>query len=241
MTSENIKGVIDMLVNNDELIKEMSSLKGDNFVAHIKKNMKNKGMDCSDDELVDALEIFHSVHESIMHKSDAFLNEDDLGLSESKKSSLEVATKFREGLIRDLESVHKAYDKVMVMYTIAFYLGVFLIGFSLYSAVFLKNDILTILTGVLGTADIVTSFIYRPAQELQNSRGNLVQLKCAFFNWLNDLNCWNVYLNRAGRNKDNVSYDEVKNVSKTMLENLSVIMELIEKYAIYKHTDKKQK
>jgi hypothetical protein len=132
---------------------------------------------------------------------------------------------------------------VMTMYVVAFYTGIFLIGAAVYSAIFLREDFLTTILGGLGTADLITSFIYRPAQELQNSRGNLVQLKSAYLNWINDLNNWDAFLRilkqsylrssledgQDGRTK--IEFDDIKSVSKIMIENLEQTMRLIDQYA----------
>src|SRR5208282_4295465 len=36
--------------------------------------------------------------------------------------------------------------------------------------------------------------VFKPAQDLQASRGGLAQLQAAFFAWINDIHNWNEYL-----------------------------------------------
>jgi hypothetical protein len=112
--------------------------------------------------------------------------------SETGESRVKEA--FLNGIVEDLKGIKKSYDHVMVMYIFAFYLGVFLVVAAIYSAIVLKEDILTLVLGSVGGADILGSLLFKPAQKLQDSRVSLVKLKAAYFSWINELNNWNTNL-----------------------------------------------
>jgi len=145
----------------------------------------------------------------------------------------EMSNEFRKGLVDVIRQIELGYSRVMLMYTIAFYVGIALIGLSVFASLWLKEDGAALIFGGLGMADVVTTFIFRPAQELQNSRGNLTQLQAAFFNWANDVRNWTAYLQRlddAVRPGEKPPYEEFERVSKRVLANTAEMMRLVDLY-----------
>ena len=119
------------------------------------------------------------------------------------------------------------------MYTIAFYLGIALIIVSAVASLVMKEHVAALVFGGLGMADMVTAFIFRPAQELQNSRGNLTQLQAAFFNWANDVRNWSTYLERLDnsvRPGEKPPYEGFEKVSLRVQANTAEMMRLVDLY-----------
>jgi hypothetical protein len=103
-----------------------------------------------------------------------------------------------------------------------------------FASLVLRSDASALILGGLGMADVIASLIFRPAQNLQNSRGNLAQLQAAFFNWINDVYNWNRYLqlveNEATSNKPSPAFTKMREVSEMMVQNTALMMDLVERY-----------
>jgi hypothetical protein len=142
--------------------------------------------------------------------------------------------KLQEGLVRVVEQIDRGYARAMFMYTTAFYLGVVMVLASIYAALVLDSTKAAAVLGGLGMADVLASLIFRPAQEVQNSRGNLAQLQAAFFSWFNDVYNWNNYLLLVDHDSDlrNVVPDfaRVREVSDAQMRTIEKMMSLIEGY-----------
>lgn len=145
------------------------------------------------------------------------------------RTTMETADKFKAGLRDTIEQIESGYSSVMTMYKVAFYLGIFLILFSLVLAIWRGESLLPIVFGGLGIADVIAYFITKPPQDLQNSRANLAQLQAAYFNWFIDVYNWNSYLSHLNQTGQ-INFKNVKEVSETLLQNTDKTMELMEKY-----------
>jgi|LGVF01.1.fsa_nt_gb hypothetical protein len=147
---------------------------------------------------------------------------------------IDLRENLQEGLVEVVKQIDRGYERVMQMYTVAFYIGVIMVLMSVFASLVLHSDTSALILGGLGMADIIASLIYQPAQELQNSRGNLAQLQAAFFNWINDIYNWNRYLRlmdeEATSDKRPPSFNNVCEVSDKMVHNTERMMEMIEKY-----------
>jgi cell shape-determining protein MreC len=142
-----------------------------------------------------------------------------------------MSGEFRKGLVDVVRQIEQGYSRVMLMYSVAFYVGIALICLSVLSSLWFKENLAVLIFGGLGMADVVTTFIFRPAQELQNSRGNLTQLQAAFFNWANDVRNWTAYLERLDLRAGNQPpYEEFERVSQKMLTNTAEMMRLVDLY-----------
>lgn len=140
-----------------------------------------------------------------------------------------LQTKLQDGLVDVIKQIETGYERVMTMYTVAFYMGVLLVAISVIASLYYHSDQSTLILGGLGLVDIIASMIFKPAQDLQNSRGNLAQLYAANFNWINDVHNWNEYLNRS---KLSLDINNLTKVSKTMMEHTEQMMRLIKLYCI---------
>jgi hypothetical protein len=140
----------------------------------------------------------------------------------------------QQGLVSVVQGIDRGYKRVLEMYTIAFYVGVLMILSSIYAALMMDSAKSAAILGGLGMAEVLASMIFRPAQEVQNSRGNLAQLQAAFFSWFNDVYNWNKYLvdlDREAEGRNAVpDFNLVSKVSEVQMQNISRMMDLIETY-----------
>ena len=145
------------------------------------------------------------------------------------KSTSEIADAFKAGLKRTVEQIDSGFRSTMMMYMVAFYLGIGLIVFSVIFAIVMGETLLPIVFGGFGIVDVVGFFVKKPPQRLQGSRADLAQLQAVYFNWFIDIYNWNSYLSMLGQTKG-LEYEEVKQVSTTLLENTDKTMSLVKKY-----------
>lgn len=164
----------------------------------------------------------------------------DLQFSEMQQH-YQALGKFRQGLCDTIDQMHEGYKRTMMMYTVSFYLGVFLILLSVVLAFFKGETLLSIVFGGLGIADVISFFITKPPQDLQNSRADLAELQTAYFSWYKSLMAWESYI--IGKfNQQNMATDlaEALNVTtKSYFDNTERMMELIQKYAENKPTKRR--
>lgn len=145
------------------------------------------------------------------------------------KSTSEIADAFKSGLKRTIDQIDIGFRWTMIMYMVAFYMGIGLIITSIAFAVVLDKTLLPIIFAVIGVVDIVGFFVKKPSQRLQGSRADLAQLQAVYFNWFVDVYNWNGYISILGQTKG-LDYDKVKQISATLLENTDKTMSLVEKY-----------
>lgn len=147
-----------------------------------------------------------------------------------EKFDIRIAVK--ESILEVLFQIEKGFRRVMLMYTIAFYLGIGLIIFSVIATVLYGTDAYMLLFGGAGIADIVAFFVFKPTEDLQRSRGNLAQLTSGFIAWYNDLHNWNHAVEREFYNEDDtpkkVNLEALKEISKRSILNTVTIMMAIE-------------
>lgn len=148
------------------------------------------------------------------------------------KSTSEIADAFKAGLKRTIDQMDIGFRWTMMMYMVAFYMGIGLIVTSIAFAVVLDKTLLPIIFGVFGVVDIVGFFVKKPSQRLQGSRADLAQLQAVYFNWFVDVYNWNSYISILGQTKG-LDFDKVKQISATLLENTDKTMSLVEKYCAF--------
>lgn len=129
-----------------------------------------------------------------------------------------------EETVRDeLKDIKRVYDRVINMYTIAFIIGVIMIGVAIVSA-FLppphQNLNLTALFAALGAGNIVSSLIFKPAKDLQSGIISSVQLITTFLTWISDFQSLNNYLKYS----PDKSINTYENISKLKMNNLKDII-----------------
>lgn len=158
-------------------------------------------------------------------------------MSGAKDSASVKTTKLREELENRIlivvDEVDNGFKKVMTMYTIAFYFGLGLIVFALVSSLTDEGNSMAILFGGAGLIDVVAFFVFKPAEDLQHSRGNLAQLVSAFLTWYNDTHNGNEVL-KKDLIKGNGHVDTYKEVSKRSIQNTISIMCAIELFVAAK-------
>lgn len=145
------------------------------------------------------------------------------------KSTSEIADAFKAGLKKTIEQIDIGFRWTMIMYMVAFYMGIGLIVTSIAFAVVMDKTLLPIIFGVFGVVDILGFFVKKPSQRLQGSRADLAQLQAVYFNWFVDVYNWNGYISILGQTKG-LDYDKVKQISATLLENTDKTMSLVERY-----------
>ena len=126
-----------------------------------------------------------------------------------------------------VKDARKAYNYIMIMYIVAFLIG---IGLIVTSIVFAAQDktILAIAFGSIGFIDLVTTFFFKPPLEIQNSRSNLTQLMIIITNWFADLMNQNTYISSRGQN---ITLDEMNTISDRLNNSTREMVKLIEDYS----------
>ncbi|OEU65685.1 MAG: hypothetical protein BA867_06445 [Desulfobacterales bacterium S5133MH16] len=147
--------------------------------------------------------------------------------SQDDQGDSNLSKKLRESIGTVLDQIDEGFKRAMLMYTVAFYAGIALILISIGG--FLYGKDVSLIFGGMGIADIVAFFIFKPAEDLQISRGNLAQLQAAFTTWVNDIHNWNHFLKLKFDNQD-CSTDDMEKISRSMIKNTLSIMEGIDLY-----------
>ena len=144
----------------------------------------------------------------------------------------DMALTLRQSVLNVVEQIETGFKKVMQMYVIAFYVGITLLAVGVISGLVLRENMLALVFGGLGTGDIVGYFVYKPAEDLQKSRGNLAQLEMAFINWIGDAHNWSEVF-RQTFNQAKSGEELIGNTSKistAMLANVKDTMKAIDDY-----------
>jgi hypothetical protein len=143
-----------------------------------------------------------------------------------------MAAQLRAGLVRVTEDIGRGFDRVMMMYTVTFYVGIALIVVSVISSfapTVAVDKTFPIAFGTLGIADVVSLFIFQPAEKLQISKGRLAQLQAAYISWINDTYNWNT-LWEAEVAKENPSMEILQSISKAVMDHTEKLIRLIGLY-----------
>ena len=141
--------------------------------------------------------------------------------------------KLEKYLLGLLEKTSSGFTVVLVMYIIAFAIGIGLIITSLILAV--QNDegaknILTVFFGTAGIVDIVL-LMYRPAKEIQKSRANASKLAASVSEWFSisrGLDVTYKKLLTQGTIKEN--YAEIKGIVELRRDTTIKLVKAMDKY-----------
>jgi len=144
-----------------------------------------------------------------------------------------MALEVRSSVLRVVKQIEDGFTSVMKMYKVAFYSGIILIGLSVLLGLIVRQDIIALAFGGLGTSDILVYFIYKPAVDLQTSRGNLAQLEMAFVSWIGDVHNWNQVLGYVAEEAKSTQeiVDTATRASSTLISNLKETMKAIDDFA----------
>ncbi len=137
----------------------------------------------------------------------------------------------QDGLLEVVRQIDRGYRITMWMYTIAFGVGITMLLTSTVTA-FMHDVQRTAVLGGLGAADVIAFLIFKPAQELQSSRGSLAQLQAAFFAWINDIHNWNDYLDQLEKDSKGAAapFDKVKEISAIQTHTTEQMVQLISNF-----------
>lgn len=215
MSEETIVAIVRRLQKDKKFREKVLGSKTEEEIRHILETLKHAGIQATQEDLLYALKI-------------------DTLIEKITETKFDLGLELQKGLGGVVKQIDEGYKTVMKMYIVAFYLGIFLILVSVFASLVLHSDASALILGGLGMADIIASLIFRPAQNLQNSRGNLAQLQAAFFNWINDISNWNRYLqlveNEATSNTPSPAFTKMCEVSEMMVQNTACMMDLVERY-----------
>ncbi len=166
---------------------------------------------------------------SVIETSNLLSSQTVKQMMDQQTKTFEMANKLKTGLLDVTKQIQSGFKSVMTMYNVAFYLGVLLIGLSAILAIWKGEALLPIVFGGLGISDVIAYFITKPPQGLQNSRANLAQLQAAYYNWFIDVYNWNSFLLYLLK-RNQLTLQNIKEVSGTLLQNTGQMMKLIDKY-----------
>jgi hypothetical protein len=216
MSKEHVLKIVQRLQRDKQFREKVLGSKTEEEIREILQNLEENGIQAKEEDLLQAIDT-----DSIMDQ-----------LKKAEKYDLGI--ELQKGLGSVVQQIDEGYSQVMKMYIIAFYLGVTMVLVSVLTSLIWHENTAALILGGLGMADVITSLIFRPAQELQNSRGNLAQLQAAFFNWINDVYNWTRYLqlveNEATLNKPSPAFNKMREVSDMLVHNTERMMELVECY-----------
>lgn len=150
-------------------------------------------------------------------------------MNKSGLETMALVSQLKKSLIKNTDDTMKAYNRVLLIYTTAFIVGILLIVTAIVFGA-MDKTILAIAFGAIGLIDIVTYFIKMPANKIQESRSNISQLQIILLVWLNDLMNNAVVL--AGYLKSETPMIEgYKEISTFGIDNAIKLLKLIEELA----------
>lgn len=87
-------------------------------------------------------------------------------------------------VLRDtIETAAKSYKIARILSIVLFMIGTLLIGAAFIVGILRENEILSLIFGGLGTANIIALLLYRPIERIQSGVDNLIksQISCLSF------------------------------------------------------------
>ena len=232
MTREQTLEVVRKLRSDKQLSQQVHESKTEEDVARILQIMKADGIQADARDFLEAVNVNWIIDR--LEEMPGTVQYSRITSRALPQQEFDLGTELQKRLREVIEQIDKGYRRVMDMYTVAFYLGIFLVLMSVFSSLFLRQDMSTLILGGLGMADIIAALIFQPARDLQNSRGNLAQLQAAFFNWINDVYNWNRYLihvdDEAASSERAPVFERVREVSDILVHNTERMMRLVEYY-----------
>jgi hypothetical protein len=146
-------------------------------------------------------------------------------------SKINMTEELNNRILTVIDQIDKGFRRVMTMYTIAFYVGIGMIVVSVAATLYTKENMFALLFGGAGAVDVVAFFVFKPAEDLQKSRGHLAQLTSAFLTWFNDIYNWNASVAKVINTRDEqLNIVALQEISKTIIANTISIMEAIDKF-----------
>jgi hypothetical protein len=152
-------------------------------------------------------------------------------LAQSGDDTMNLIKKLKDSLINNATGTLIAYERVLLIYTIAFIIGVLLIVTAIVFGA-MGKIILSVAFGTLGMIDIVTYFVKLPANKIQESRSNLSQLQVVLLVWLKDLVNNDALMYQYNlKSKDGISIEDYEKITAINITNTTTLLRLIEDVA----------
>ncbi len=148
---------------------------------------------------------------------------------ENTKLKNNVLLSYQESIAKTNSETVRGFSSTMLMYQVSFYTGIALIIAAVVFAVVLKSTLFSIVFGSIGTIELLTFFIANPPVRLQESRSEHTKLNAAFYSWYIDLYNWNSFFLQYSAKGQEVSFETIKKVSDSQIENTRKLMEIITK------------
>lgn len=162
-----------------------------------------------------------------MRISNALMMEEEAG--KSGKETMELVAKLKKSLISNATGTLSAFNRVILFYSIAFFLGIaMMVAAVIFGA--MGKTVLSVAFGTIGLIDIVTYFVKLPANKIQESRSNLSQLQVVLLVWLKDL-INNEVLSSKLINTSSPSIKDYKDLADINIENTGKLLRMIETMA----------
>lgn len=154
------------------------------------------------------------------------------------EATADVVQSYQESLAKTNRETVRGFSSTMLMYQVSFYTGIGLIITAVVFAVVLKSTLFSIVFGSIGTIELLTFFIANPPVRLQESRSEHTRLNAAFYSWYVDLYNWNSFYLQLSAKGKMISYETIKQVSDSQIENTRKLMEIITIQARVENTNK---
>jgi hypothetical protein len=148
-------------------------------------------------------------------------------IQKNQQEMVDLNNSFRDAMAATNRQTTEGFSHTMLMYSVSFYLGVVLIIAALIFAVVTRSPLFSILFGSLGSLNLLTFFIAKPPQRLQESRSEQAKLNAVFYSWFLDLTNWNGYYLQYSSRGIEIDIDKVTQVSATQTDNTIRLMEVI--------------
>lgn len=147
----------------------------------------------------------------------------------SGNDTMKLVEQLKKSLIKNATGTLAAFNRVIVIYTIAFIIGVGLIATAVVFGAMGKT-VLAVSFGAIGLIDIITYFVKLPANKIQESRSNLSQLQVVLLVWLKDFINNEAICSRR-LNSANPSIAEYKELAEINIDNTGKLLRFIETMA----------
>lgn len=148
-------------------------------------------------------------------------------MMKNQQEMADLNNSFRDAMAATNRQTTQGFRHTMFMYSVSFYLGVVLIIAALIFAVVTRSPLFSILFGSLGSLNLLTFFIAKPPQRLQESRSEQAKLNAVFYSWFLDLTNWNGYFLQYSSKGIEVDINKVTQVSAAQIDNTIRLMEVI--------------
>jgi hypothetical protein len=106
-----------------------------------------------------------------------------------------------------------------------------LIFIALFSYLFFKEDIIALISGFAGFGSVVSTFLFKPTEGFQKSRGQLAQMQTICIGWINNVHDWNDLWYEYIDKKQQIQKEDLevcKAISDITTEQAKIMVKLID-------------